>query len=264
VAARVRFDVGDDRLGEVVLTRPDKLNAMDWALFEQLHDAARAARAAIAEGRCRAVLVRGEGRAFSAGLDVSLFAEQAAAGLPEDARISWLQQAFTGLEDLPVPVVGALRGVTIGAGCQLALACHLRVAAPDLRMGLLEVRWALIPDLGGTYRLPRLVGLSRATDLCITGRQVDAATAASWGLVDAVLDDDDFEAAARAYALRLAGGPTTATGALPRLLRESLASDRDSALAAERRVQMDCLRSDDFGAAVAAATKGRSAAFNGR
>lgn len=260
---RIRFDVTDQAVGLVTLDRPDKLNAMDRATFEGLHAAAAQAADAAAEGRVRAVLVIGAGRAFSAGLDVALFGEQVGAP-PDDGWIAYLQQAFTAFEDLPVPVVAAVRGVAYGAGAQLAAACHLRVAAPDAQIGVLESRWGLIPDLGGTYRLPRLVGLSRATDLCITGRVVDAPTALHWGLVDAVLDDEDFEGAALAYATRLAAGPTVASGALPRLLRASLVATRDVVLGAERAAQQACLASADFAEAVHAAVARRPPAFTGR
>src|SRR5688500_14290920 len=200
----VTFDVGGDAVGVVTLNRPDKLNAMNDAVFAGLHVAAGKAAEAAVDQRCRAVLVIGEGRAFSAGLDVSLFAAQASGGMPDDDEIAYLQQAFTGFEDLPVPTVAAVRGVALGAGCQLAIACHLRIAALDASLGLLEARWGLVPDLGATWRLPRLIGLSRATDLAMTARTVDAATALQWGLVDAVADDGaDFESFARDYAARL-------------------------------------------------------------
>jgi enoyl-CoA hydratase/carnithine racemase len=260
MSERVTFELGSDGVGVVTLNRPEKLNAMDEATFEALHGAAAAARDA--DG-CRAVLVIGAGRAFSAGLDTSIFGTQVGAA-PRDEWIAWLQDAFTGFEDLRVPTVAALRGVTIGGGCQLALACHLRVAAPDASLGLLEVRWGLVPDLGGTYRLPRVVGLSRAIDLAVTGRQLDAETALAWGLVDAVLPDADFDGAARRYAATLAAGPTVATGALPQLLRQSLVSDRTSVLAAERRAQQACLASTDFREAVTAASEGRAPRFTGQ
>ncbi len=209
------------------------------------------------------MLVIGAGRAFSAGLDVSLFGSQIS-GPPSDEWIAWLQQAFTGFEDLEVPTVAAVRGVAIGAGCQLALAAHLRVAAPDATIGLLEARWALIPDLGATYRLPRLVGLSRATDLALSARTIDATTALHWGLVDAVLDGDDFAIEARAYAARLATGPTVALGAVPALMRTSLIGSRDEVLAAERNAQISCLTSDDFKEAVRAAVGREEPRFRGR
>lgn len=261
---RVRFAIGDDGVGIVTLDRPDKLNAMDQALFDGLHSAAEQARAAVDSGEVRAVLVAGAGRAFSAGLDVSLFGGQLDGGVPDDDWIAHLQQAFTVWEDLPVPTVAAVRGPALGGGCQLALACHLRVAAPDATFGLLETRWAIIPDLGGTYRLPRLVGLSRATDLAVSARTIDAATAHAWGLVDVLLDDADFEQAARGYVATLAAGPTMATGAIPQLMREGLVRPRGEALAAERGQQARCLASSDFSEAVTAALEGRPPRFAGR
>lgn len=260
---RVSFTAEPDHVGIITLDRADKLNAMDAALFEGLHDAAAAARSAIEAGEVRAVLLRAEGRAFSSGLDVSLFAGQLADGAPEDAWIARLQQAFTGIEDLPVPVVAAVQGQAYGGGCQLALAAHLRMASPDLDLGLLEVRWGIIPDLGGLTRLPRLIGLSRATEMAVTARTVDAATAHAWGLVDHVVEGD-LQAEARAYAARLAAGPTVATGAIPALLRQSFTTDRDEMLAAERAHQQACLRSADFIEAATAAGERRAPRFTGR
>lgn len=261
----VTFEVGEDHVGVVTLNRPDRLNAMDAATFEGLQAAADRAAAGAAGGSVRAVLVTGAGRAFSAGLDVRLFSEQLAGRADfDDERIARLQLAFTGFEDLPVPAVAAVKGVALGAGCQLAIACHLRVAAPDVKIGVREARWGLLPDLGGTYRLPRLVGLSRAIDMAVSARDLDARTALSWGLVDAVLDGEDFDGLARAYAARLAAGPTVAIGAVPRLMRTGLASSRDAALAAERRAQVACLASADFAAAATAAAEGRRPRFTGR
>lgn len=261
---RVRVDVADDGVATVTLNRADKLNAMDWPLFSDLHAAAATVRDEAVAGRARAVLLIGDGRAFSAGLDVSLFGEQAAGDVPGDDRIAWLQDAFTGFEDLPVPVIAAVRGVALGAGCQLALACHQRLAAPDASFGVLEVRWGIVPDLGGTWRLPRLVGLGRATDLCLSGRTIDAQTALAWGLVDAVLPQDRFETAARERVAALAAGPTRALGAIPRLLREGQTAPREDGLAAERRVQAECLESEDFREAALAALERRPPRFSGR
>ncbi|MGI9018353.1 MAG: enoyl-CoA hydratase/isomerase family protein [Euzebya sp.] len=260
---RVVFTVEDSGVGVATLNRPDKLNAMDHALFQGLHQAANLARAAIGEGRVRAVLLRAEGRSFSSGLDVSLFSEQLGDGAPGDDWIAYLQQAFTGIEDLPVPVVAAVQGVAFGGGCQLALAAHLRLAAPDAELALLESNWALIPDLGGLTRLPRLIGLSRATDMAINARKVDAQTALAWGLVDAVIDKDCFDDAARTYATRLASGPTVATGAVPALLRQSFTTGREEMLMAERTHQQHCLASADFVEAATAAMQGRPANFTG-
>jgi enoyl-CoA hydratase/carnithine racemase len=264
MADAVTFEVGGDAVGVVTLNRPEKLNALTLEVFARLHEVAEEAAKAAAAGTVRAVLLQGAGRAFSAGMDTSMFGEQVRDGGFDDDRVAWLQQAFTGFEDLPVPTVAAVRGVAFGGGCQLALACHLRVLAPDARLGLLEARWGLIPDLGGTYRLPRLVGLGRATDLAISGRMVDAPTALAWGLCNEVLPEDDFPGAARRYATRLAAGPTVASGAIPALLRANLTADRPAALAAERAVQRVCLGSGDFAEAVEAAAQRREPRFNGR
>ena len=263
MADRVLLELDGDGVGVVTLDRPEKRNALDEAAFKELRDVARQVEEAAADGRVRAVLVRGAGPAFSAGLDVTLFGAQVASAPPDD-WIAELQDAFTAYEDLPVPTVAAVRGPTLGAGCQLAVACHLRVAAPDLRIGVLEARWGLIPDLGGTYRLPRLVGLSRAVDLAASARTVDAETALAWGLVDAVLPQEGFDGAARAYVARLAAGPTVAVGAVARLMREGLASDRAGVLAAERAHQQRCLASEDFREAVTAAVERRDPTFRGR
>lgn len=266
---RVRFELGEDAVGVVTLNRPDKLNALDRGVFEGLQTAAAEARTAAERGDCRAVLLQGAGRAFCSGLDVSLFGETLASNggdvPPEDGDwIAPLQEAFTVWEDLPVPTVAAIHGVALGGGCQLAIACHLRVAAPDASFAILETNWGIIPDLGATYRLPRLLGLSRAIDLAVSARRIDAQTALAWGLVDAVLEEEDFATSARAYAARLAAGPTKATGAIPRLMREGLGRDRAAVLAAERATQVGCLASDDFKEAVAAALEGRKPEFQGR
>ncbi|MBA3373963.1 MAG: enoyl-CoA hydratase/isomerase family protein [Actinomycetota bacterium] len=264
----VTFEVGEDHVGVVTLNRPAKLNAMDAAMFDGLTAAAAQAAAAIADRQCRAVVVTGAGRAFSAGLDVSLFAGQAAGHAPDDEAIAGMQQAFTAFEDLAVPTLAAVRGVALGAGCQLALACHLRVGATDADFGLLEARWGLIPDLGATWRLPRIVGLSRATDMAMTARRIAAPTALSWGLLDAVLGDagepGEFATAARTFAVRLARSPTVATGAVAGLMRGSFAAGREQALLAERQAQQRCLASADFVEAVRAGGQRRDAAFEGK
>ena len=261
---RVIFEVGDDAVGVVTLNRPDKLNAMDRALFDGLHDVAARARAAIEDGSVRAVLIRSEGRAFCAGLDVTMFTEQMSGGgsLQDDA-IAYLQQALTGFEDLPVPVVAAVQGLALGGGCQLALAAHLRLATPDAELALLEAAWAIIPDLGAPTRLPRIIGVSRAIDMAVTARRVGAAEALQWGLVDRVIADADFDSAARIFTATLASGPTLALGAIPGLMRRSFTTDRDEMLAAERAYQPTCLGSDDFVEAAAATMQKRPPVFTG-
>lgn len=260
---RVQFEVTHDHVGVLTLTRPEKLNAMDEAMFAALHAAADTAAAAIADRTCRAVLMIGSGRAFSAGTDLAALGSQPSQA-PDDDHIAWLQAAFTRWEDLAAPVVAAIHGVALGAGCQLALAAHLRVVAPDAQIGVLETRWGILPDLGASYRLPPLIGRSRAIEMAVSARRIDAPTALEWGLANAILAKEGFAAAARQWAATLAAGPPLATGAIPALMRRAAVLSRDEALRAERVAQAPLLRSEDFRTAISAGLAGEQANFAGK
>src|SRR6266487_1099778 len=162
----VRYEVdGQLQVATITLARPEKLNAMDRQTFAELGSAAATAAA---DARVRAVLVTGEGRAFSSGLDVAEFSRRA--DLDEaEAVVGELQRAISALERLPKPVVAAVNGLAVGGGLQLAIACDLRIASEDAQFAAMEMRWAIVPDLGGTERLPRLIGLGRAKELILTG-----------------------------------------------------------------------------------------------
>ncbi len=253
-----------DRVAHVTLERPEVRNAMSTAVFEQL---AERAQQAAEDPDAGAVLVAGRGGSFSSGLDVSLFSQGGPGGDGDGGGtgaegIGRLQAAFTAYEELDKPTVAAIEGYCFGAGIQLAAACHLRAVAPDAQLAVMEARWALVPDLGGTWRLPRLVGLGRATEMTMTARRVGADEALAIGLAEVALDGDDPLARAHEYAARLAAGPGSVRRA-PRLLRENLGRDRDAALRVEAEQQLACLRGPDFAEAVAAAMEGRSASFSG-
>lgn len=252
-----------DRVAVVTIDRPAKRNAMSMAVFDGLLEAGRrAGRDAASEGGPGAVLLRGAGGVFSAGIDTSVFAAQA--GTPADHDfIAHLQSSFTVFEDLDVPSIAAIEGFCFGAGIQLAAACHVRLVTPDAQLSVMESRWGLVPDLGGTYRLPRLVGLGRATDLALTARRVAGRDAVAMGLCDVLLPDAEPQEAALAYARRLAAGPGSVRR-LPRLLRENLDRDRAAALHAERQTQLEVMGGPDFREAVAAGMAGRPPAFVGR
>jgi enoyl-CoA hydratase/carnithine racemase len=253
----VTYDVTEG-VAIIEIARPEKRNALAPSTFDALGEAA--ARAG-EDDRVGAVLVRGADGTFSSGIDITALGEQASGGgrIDEDFIVR-LQGAFTAFEELDVPVVAAIAGPCFGAGLQLALACHVRTVDPTASLSVMEVRWALIPDLGGTHRLPRLVGLGRATELTVTGRRVDAEEAVRIGLAEIAVED---LAEAHALAVRLAAGPGAVRRA-PRLLRENLLRGRDEALAAERRTQLACLGGPDFAEAVAAAVEDREPRFTGR
>ncbi len=197
-ASGVRL-IRDGPVATVTLCRPDVLNAQTPATWSELTSLSREMT-----GDVRVVIVRGEGRAFSAGLDLSVvrgsddssFAQlvQLSAQASAD-RIAEFQSAFTWLRNPAMLTVAAVQGHAIGAGFQLALACDLRVLADDAQLSMAEVTLGLVPDLGGTKRLVELVGYSRALEICVTGRRIGAAEADRIGLATAVVPSAELDAA---------------------------------------------------------------------
>ncbi len=234
-------------VADVRLNRPDKLNALDQAMFDALVETS----AALAEDPgLRAVVLSGEGRAFCAGLDFSGFQRMASDGpppeepaddsfagtvgnRPEGAITHHGQQAVYGWTDLPVPVIAAVTGVALGGGIQLALGADIRIIAPDARMSVLEIRWGLIPDMTGTQRLVELVGLDVAKELTFTGRMVEGTEAVRLGLATRLADDPRAEA--MALAREIAGRSPHAIRAAKRLLRAAPGLAEADGFALERR-----------------------------
>jgi len=245
-----------DGVAHVVIERPDKRNAMSREVLRRL--AVHAAEVA-ADEAVGAVVVSGRAGAFSAGLDlVDLF------GLVEsdldEAGVAEVQAVFTAYEELDVPVIAAIEGVCLGAGVQFALACHLRAVAPSASLSVLEPRWGLVPDLGASWRLPRLVGVGRATELMLTGRRVEAVEALTIGLAEVALPEEAPMDAAHSLAARLAAGPEVLRH-LPRLVREAAGAPREAALSAEAVLQLRMLAGGDVTEAVRAAVEGREPRF---
>ena len=176
----LRYDVRDG-VARIAMARPEKRNAVTAAMFEELGDAAEQAAGDL---DVRAVVLTGDGPSFCAGIDLSLLGElgglaAGAEGQPDGFRrfVEGAQRPFLALSTMPKPTVAAVRGHALGAGFQLALACDLRVAGSDARFGMLELRYGLIPDLGGIHHLTRLVGPARAKELVWSGRTVQTAEA---------------------------------------------------------------------------------------
>ena len=196
------FDVAD-RIATITVNRPDKLNALNDALMDEL-------RTAIAEARRRrdvgAVLLTGAGRAFVAGADIAELADQSA--MEGKARAERGQRVFRRFETSPKPTLAAVNGFALGGGCELAMACHMRLASETARFGQPEVKLGIVPGFGGSQRLPRLVGKGRALQLLLTGEVIDAAEAYRIGLVNRVVPAAELVAAARALlSTILAQGP---------------------------------------------------------
>ncbi|MGK5684437.1 enoyl-CoA hydratase/isomerase family protein [Actinoplanes sp. URMC 104] len=194
----VRYDL-DGPVATVTLSRPEVLNAQTPAMWAELADISRKL-----PGDVRVVIVRGDGRAFSAGLDLSVAQGEGDSSLaklaqlsPEECadRIAGFQSAFTWLRNPSIVTIAAVQGHAIGAGFQLALNCDMRVLADDARFSMAEVTLGLVPDLSGTKRLTELVGPSRALEICLTGRRIAADEALRIGLATAVVPGADLRGA---------------------------------------------------------------------
>jgi len=176
-----------------------------------------------------------------------------------------VQDTFTWLEEAPYPTIAAVRGYALGAGLQLALACDLRVLARGTSLGLLEHRYGIIPDLGGTQRLPRVVGPSKALQLIVTAARIDTEEAARIGLADVVVDDEQLDEEAAALAGRIAAQPPLAVRGAKRAIRAAASgmSVRDG-LVIEAEAQAVCVTSADMREAIAAFAEGRPPRYQGR
>jgi enoyl-CoA hydratase len=172
----------DDRVATLTVNRPDRLNALDRATIDELD---RAVGELVARDDVGGIVVTGAGRAFVAGADIG---ELAALSPPDALALSRRGQAvFSRVELSPKPVIAAVNGFALGGGCELALACHVRIAADTAKFGQPESKLGLIPGYGGTQRLPRLVGPGIAAQLMLTGELIDAAEALRVGLVNRVV-----------------------------------------------------------------------------
>lgn len=256
----------DDGLLTISLNRPDKRNALSMELFAALGEAFD--RAAASD--VRVVLVRGEGKVFCAGIDLSALAEIGGAGGGDViARfheiVGRLQDIFMKLERIGKPSVAAVHGAAVGAGVQLAMACDLRVIAEDARLGMYEVRYGIVPDLTGIHRAVQLCGPSRAKDLAMTGRDVDAAEALRIGLADRVVPAAELQEAALALARQIGANAPLATWAIKRMVDKAASGQapednmRDIADA-----QLVAITSPDFAEAMTARLQGRAPAFTGQ
>lgn len=202
---------------------------------------------ALAENPPGAVVVTGNARLFAAGAEIKEF------GGPDEAReiTAAFHSALDALSRLPRVVIAAVRGYALGGGCELALACDLRIAAEDARFGQPEILLGIIPGGGGTQRLARLVGPARAKDLVLTGRQVDAQEALAIGLVDRVVPTDELDDRALELAAQLAAGPVRAHELAKRAIDEGLEADLPRGLELERALFEEVFHSEDAAHGVA-------------
>jgi 2-(1,2-epoxy-1,2-dihydrophenyl)acetyl-CoA isomerase len=245
----------------VTLNRPQRLNAFN----EALHVALAAALAeAEADASCRALLLTGAGRGFCAGQDLT---DRIAAG--ETPALGGALEKFYNplvrkLRALPFPVVAAVNGVAAGAGANVALACDIVLAARSANFIQSFAKIGLVPDSGGTWILPRLVGQARAMGLALTGEPITAEQAEAWGLIWRAVDDAKLMEEANALVEQFARGPTRGYAAIKRAIRASWSASLDSQLDHERDNQRELGRSADYREGVAAFSEKRKTNFTGR
>lgn len=218
--AMIRSEI-QDQIFEIVLDRPEKRNAIQLSMLEEI---AAAVIEAQQQDHIRLVVIRGEGTAFSAGLDLN-----GMGGIMERFGANWAQRPhavtrawqspLNTLANSPIPTLALIHGYCLGAGLEIALACDFRYATPDAQLSLAETRIGLIPDVGGTTRLIYTVGIPRAKAMIYTARRLDGIIAAEWGLVDKVVDAEALSDSARELAAELAQTAPLAVSASKRVIQ---------------------------------------------
>jgi len=256
----VSFDSG---VLQVTLNRPEKLNALNPEMHKLLR---QALERAAEEREVRAVLLGGAGRGFCAGQDLSE-RDVSPGAAPIDLSVSlgsYYNPLVRRLRELPKPVVCAVNGVAAGAGANLALACDIVLAGRSASFMQSFSRIGLVPDAGGTWILPRLVGKARAMGLALLGEKLSAEQAAQWGLIWKVVEDDVLFSEGIQLAKQLAEGPTRGYGLIKKAMHASSGNSLDAQLELERDLQREAGYSEDYREGVTAFKEKRTPRFKGK
>lgn len=259
--SRVTVEI-KDHIAHVTLSRADKMNAVDPDMIAGIIEAGHS----LLDTEARAVVLSGAGKAFCAGLDVASFAAMAGRD-PEEIAMTRThgpandyQEVSLVWRKIPVPVIAALHGVAFGAGFQIALGADVRIAAPDTRLAIMEMKWGLVPDMGGMVLLPQLTRSDVIRRLTYTATQISAEQALSWGLVTELAEDP--LAAAHDLAREIAGKSPSAMRAAKRLIAVAESgADEAEVLLRESREQADLIGKPDQMAVIAANMSGKAPVF---
>ncbi|HLZ58672.1 MAG TPA: enoyl-CoA hydratase-related protein [Ktedonosporobacter sp.] len=248
----------------ITMNRPEVLNAFNDLL---LHELTEAAEEAAGDEAIRCVVITGAGRAFGAGQDLTTFGaprSNSGAGGPVSEHLQKYHRLVKVLREMPKPVIAAIRGVAAGISCNIALACDLRIAADNARFIEAFARIGLVPDGGGGYFLPRLIGLGRALEMAMLADEVSGPEAERIGLVNKCVPVAEFEATTAALAKRLAQGPTRAYALMKQQMYASLDSDLATALTLEGKLQDIAIRTADHREGVDAFLHKRAPGYTGK
>lgn len=252
-----------DAVGVITLNRPESLNALNTQVAQEF----QAAMAELRERGARAIILTGAGRAFCAGGDLREMQKMAESeGKVEaffDEPLQLLNDCMLLIRRTPLPIIAAVNGAASGGGCNLALACDFVVAGESARFNQAFIRIGLVPDCGGTFILPRLVGWKRAAEMMMTGDVVKAPRALEMGMINAVVPDGELMTHAMAMGERLAEAPTAAIGQIKELLEASTTNDYAAQLDLERKAQIQAGKTKDFREGVTAFLEKRSPKFVG-
>ncbi|MEO6114458.1 MAG: 2-(1,2-epoxy-1,2-dihydrophenyl)acetyl-CoA isomerase PaaG [Sphingomicrobium sp.] len=254
----ILFDKAD-RIARITLDRPDRLNSFTKAMHAELAEALGDL------GDARVVILTGAGRGFCAGQDLNdrAVAPGKAVDLGDTVEASWNPLIRT-LAALPQPVIARVNGIAAGAGANVALACDLVIAAKSAKFIQSFAALGLIPDSGGSWHLPRLVGQARALGLALTGEPLPAATAAEWGLIWKCVDDDQLDTEIDALAAKLASLPPLGLAAIKRIIRTTATRTLDEELDLQASEMRRLGFTADYREGVAAFLEKRTAKFEGR
>jgi 2-(1,2-epoxy-1,2-dihydrophenyl)acetyl-CoA isomerase len=260
--ATIQLEVRE-AVGVITLNRPESLNALNTEVGQEF----QAAVGEVQQRGARAVVLTGAGRAFCAGGDLREMQKIAEReGKVEaffDEPLRMLNECIMLIRRMPLPFIAAVNGAASGGGCNLALACDLVIAGAGARFNQAFIKLGLVPDCGGTFILPRLVGWKRAAELMMTGDVLSAEQAMAMGMINAVVPDDELLARALAMAEKLAQAPTAAIGRIKQLLEASATNDYAGQLDREREAQIESGQTRDFREGVTAFLEKRPAKFVG-
>lgn len=247
----------------ITLNRPDKLNAFTGTMREDLLAALTSAGQ---DPACRVVVITGAGRAFCAGGDIEYMSRLREQRDTEGLRklLDAGARIVMAIRTLAQPVIASVNGVAAGAGCNLALACDIRIASKAARFSESFVKIGLHPDWGGSWLLPRIAGSSRAMEMMMTGRMIDADEALRCGIADRLVDASELAAQTTDLARAIASGPPIAIQAIKRAVRNATRTTLEEQLALETEHQLAAFLSDDAREGMSAFLEKRSAKFEGR